>query len=136
MNTDTDTYTETCNNTPYQSDDEENQYKNIEREYEPVTYHLNPERIRHQNPKSRAEQAYLFCNACKQWKKLSDVNIRTIDYSLFSLQKQYYTSGSCLTNECYDEVKRHITACLKAEEDEERFWNRVDTMERRRDQEI
>lgn len=139
MNT-TDTMLITSDNTPYQSDEDEKQYE--------VTYHSNPERIRQLNPKSRAEQAYLFCNACKQWKKLSAANITTIDFSLFSRQKQYYTSGCCLTDECYEEVERHIRACIMAdeekkldeekekeqEEQEERFWSQSDILQNRCDE--
>jgi len=127
----TDTMLRTCDNTPYHSDDDVEE--EVEEEVE-VTYHSNPESIRQINPKRRAEQAWLFCNACKQWKKLSAANIKTIDYSLFSLQKQYYTSGCCLTDECYEDVERHIKACLMAEEQEERFWKQVDVMQNRCDE--
>jgi hypothetical protein len=118
------TTTRTCDNTPYHSDEEE----------ESVTYHSNPERFRQLKPNSRAEQAYLFCIECKQWKKLSSDNIKTIDYRLFSFHKQYYSSGSCLTDECYDEIERKIKTEQRIEEKDKSFWNQVDIMEKRCDE--
>jgi hypothetical protein len=130
----TDTMLITSNNTPYQSDEDKDKDEDENEEKEKVTYHSNPESIRQLNPKRRVEQAWLFCSVCKQWKKLSATNITTIDYSLFSWQKQYYTSGICLTDECYADVERHLKACQKAEEQEERFWKQVDVMQRKCDE--
>jgi hypothetical protein len=112
------TTTRTCDNTPYHSDEDEQKYD--EEQDEKVTYHTNPESIRQLNPNSQAEQAYLFCNACNQWKKLSSNNIKTIDYRFFSYHKQYYSSGSCLTDECYDEIERKIKTEQRIEEQQKK----------------
>ncbi len=121
-NTDnTDTNLPTQDNTPINSDNEEEQtvgdllkayfakQKPLQRSQtqdlaKDIIYHVNPEGVIAVNPDlvGKVEQAYMFCKACNKWQKLTTHNSIQLPFGEFSFQKQYYVGGFCWTPECDD----------------------------------
>ena len=117
-NTDnTDTNLPTQDNTPINSDDEEEhtigdilktyfaqQKPGAVKQYgnKDIIYHVNPEGVVAANPDlaGKVEQAYIFCKACNKWQKLTTQNSIQLPFGEFSFQTQYYVGGFCWTTEC------------------------------------
>jgi hypothetical protein len=102
-NTDnTDTNLPTQDNTPINSDDEEEQKSQQDLDKD-IIYHVNPEGVINVNPDlaGKVEQAYIYCKACNKWQKLTTQNSIQLPFGEFSFQKQYYTGNYyCWTTEC------------------------------------
>lgn len=104
MNTETDFKTQ--HNSPYSSDDE---FSNE------IIYHVDPEGVIKFNPdlEGKVFQAYLLCNLCHQYKKMTPTNSYCIPLSERSFKTQMYTGQHvyCMETECerkYEEQMRSI----------------------------
>ena len=116
MNTETDFKTQ--NNSPYSSDDDKYEYK-IQNEQvvdrNEIIYHVDPEGVIKFNPdlEGKVFQAYLLCNLCHQYKKMTSTNSYCIPLSQLSFNTQMYTGKHvyCMEPECerkYEEKMRSI----------------------------
>lgn len=137
MNTETEFKTQ--DNSPYSSDyDDEDDNEDNEYNYDPYKcglqkmfyipkevhsdidrneqiYHVDPESVIKINPelKGKVFQAYLLCNLCHQYKKMTQTNSHIIPVSERSFYKEIYTGqhAYCMELECtkkYEELIRSL----------------------------
>lgn len=100
-----------------------NSYQSITETYDMI-YHMDPKGIVIKNPEleGKVEQAYIYCQTCKQWKNLSYDNAKTLPLRYFSYKRQSYRGGYCLTGECIKEQQERKKQKIK----DDRFWDAVE----------